>query len=324
MEQLARYLANRVRRPAVDRTGIRGNFDFSLEYAYDDSQGGTASPVLLTRGAATRTRGSMLRFVGILVCLAGVLFAQTLQFEVASIKPADPDAHGSSLMTDRIGGLNATNIPLRAIITMAYGIRDFQLSGGPGWIGTDRYDIIAKPERIENAVEPPDPRSMKDDQRKVRDAQWTERVRSLLADRFGLVVHKETKDQPIYVLTVAKGGPKLTVVTTPGDRQGISGNRGRTQGFAATMSMLANNLANAVGRPVVDKTGLAAKYDWVLEWTPDVPATGPQGADAAQPVDSPGPTIFSALQEQLGLKLESAKGPVETVVIDHVDRPSPN
>jgi len=88
--------------------------------------------------------------------------------------------------------------------------------------------------------------------------------------------------------------------------------------------MLANNLANAVGRPVVDKTGLTAKYDWVLEWTPDAPATGPAGPDANQPVDSPGPTIFTAVQEQLGLKLESTRGPVETIVIDRVDRPSAN
>jgi uncharacterized protein (TIGR03435 family) len=85
--------------------------------------------------------------------------------------------------------------------------------------------------------------------------------------------------------------------------------------------MLANNMANAVGRPVVDKTGLTEKYDWVLEWTPDMPATGP---DAAQSEDSPGPTIFTALQEQLGLKLESTKGPVDTYVIDKVDRPSEN
>jgi uncharacterized protein (TIGR03435 family) len=266
----------------------------------------------------------MLRIAACFICIAGVVFAQGLQFEVASIKPSDPDAHGSSITTDKVGGLSATNIPLRAMITMAYGIRDFQLSGGPGWVGTERFDIIAKPERVPGTVEAPDLREMTDDQRKVRDDRWKARVRSLLADRFGLVVHTETKEQQIYNLIVAKGGPKLTVVTTPGDRQGISGNRGRTQGFAATVSMLANNLANAVGRPVVDKTGLTAKYDWVLEWTPDAPATGPAGPDANQPVDSPGPTIFTAVQEQLGLKLESAKGPVETIVIDRVDRPSAN
>ena len=267
----------------------------------------------------------MLRFTASFVLVVGLALAQApakpLQFEVASIKPSSPDAHGSSMLTDRVGGLNVENMPLRALITNAYGIRDFQLSGGPGWIATERYDIIAKPEKAESAA-PPELNKMTEDQRKSRNEEWSERVRSLLADRFGLVVHKETKEQPVYVLTVAKGGPKLTVVTTPGDRQGISGNRGRTQGFAATIAMLANNLSSTTGRPVVDKTGLTAKYDWVLEWTPDVPAT--QNAEASQSVDSPGPTIFTALQEQLGLKLESSKGPVENIVIDHVDRPSAN
>lgn len=262
------------------------------------------------------------------ILMAGMACAQPAAkapvFDVASIKPADPDAHGSSIMTDKIGGLSATNISLRAMITMAYGIRDFQLTGGPGWVGTERYDIIAKPERVVNTAEPPDIRDMTDDQRKVRDEQWKQRVRSLLADRFGLIVHEETKEQQIYILSVAKGGPKLTVVTTPGDRQGISGNRGRTQGFAATMSLLAGNLANAVGRPVVDNTGLTAKYDWVLQWTPDAAAGGPEAQESAPSADNSGPTIFTALQEQLGLKLESAKGPVENVVIDRVDHPSAN
>lgn len=263
----------------------------------------------------------MQRFIVGFIILAGTASAQSSKFEVASIKPSSPDAHGSSIMTDKVGGLNAENMPLRALITMAYGIRDFQLSGGPGWIGTDRFDIIAKPERVESAAAPPDVQSMTDDQRKVRDDQWKERVRDLLAQRFGLVVHKEVKEEQIYLLTVAKGGPKLTVVTTPGGRQGITSNRGRTQGFAAPISMLATNLSGSVGRPVIDKTDLTAKYDWVLEWTPDMPATG---SDAPQPADAPGPTIFTALQEQLGLKLESSKGPVDTYVIDKVDRPSEN
>jgi uncharacterized protein (TIGR03435 family) len=155
----------------------------------------------------------------------------------------------------------------------------------------------------------------------MRDDQWKERVRALLADRFGLVVHTETKEEPIYVLTVAKTGSKLKAVTpTPGANQGVRGDRGRSQGMAAPVSMLANTLSNIVGRPVVDKTGLTEKYDYVLEWTPDVAAA--ESADSV-PANS-GPTIFTAVQEQLGLKLESSKGPVDTIVIDHVDRPSAN
>ena len=261
-----------------------------------------------------------------LIIVAGATLGQTpaksLEFEVASIKPSNAEGNNSSIMTDKIGGLQVTNVPLRNLITMAYGIRDFQLSGGPGWIGTERYDIIAKPERMETAAEPPDPKTMTESQRQVRDEQWKERVRSLLADRFGLVVHKEMKDGPIYVLSVAKGGAKLKVVTTPGDRQGMSAGRGTSQGYAATISMMTTNLAGTLGRPVVDKTGLNEKYDWVLKWTPDTAAAA--GQDAPQPVDSPGPTIFTALQEQLGLKLESSKGPVENLVIDHVEHPSAN
>ena len=260
-----------------------------------------------------------------LILTAPKVFAQTpatsLHFEVASIKPADPDARGSSIMTDRLGGLSVTNVPLRNIITMAYGIRDFQLSGGPGWIGTDRYNIVAKPERTPAAPpENPDERTMTDDQRKTRDDQWKDRVRSLLSDRFGLVVHTETKEQPVYVLTVAKNGPKLKVATNPGLEQGVRGGRGRSQGMAAPISMLVNTLSSATGRPVVDKTGLTEKYDYVLEWTPDLAAA--ESTDSAP--STSGPTIFTALQEQLGLRLESSKGPVVTIVIDRVDRPSAN
>lgn len=247
--------------------------------------------------------------------------AKPLEFEVASIKPSDPATKGSSILTDRVGGLTVKNVPVKNLITMAYNIRDFQLSGGPGWIGTERYDIVAKPER--NAEAPPDTdlSSMSDDQRKTRDEQWKERVRTLLATRFGLVIHKETKEQSVYVLSVAKGGSKLKVVTpVPGTNQGMRGDRGRAQGMAAPISMLVNNLSSAVGRPVLDKTGLAERYDFVLQWTPDVAAA--ENPDAA-PADS-GPTIFTALQEQLGLRLETAKGPVDTIVIDQIERPSAN
>ncbi len=262
-----------------------------------------------------------MRFAVCFLFTASFLQAQGAKFEVASIKPSSPDAHGSSILTDKVGGLTVENAPVRALITSAYGIRDFQLAGGPGWVGTDRYDVMAKPDKAENAQEPPDIRSMTDDQRKVRDDIWKERMRNLLADRFGLVLHKETREEQIYVLTVGKGGPKLTVVTTPGDRQGINGNRGRTQGFAAPMSMMAMNLSNVTGRPVVDRTGLTEKYDWVLEFDPNVSGAANQDSAAG---DEQRPTIFTALQDQLGLKLESTKGPVDTYVIDNIDRPFEN
>jgi uncharacterized protein (TIGR03435 family) len=251
--------------------------------------------------------------------------AKPLKFEVASIKPSDPNAKGSSVMTDKVGGLRGENMPIRALVTMAYGIRDFQLSGAPGWLSTERYDIAAKPEPVENAGPAAVPRDMTDDQRKVRDEQWRQCVRNLLAERFGLVIHKEVKEEQIFHLVIAKGGPKLTEVTTPGPRQGMSMNTGRAQGFAAPMKMLADNLANTVGRPVVDMTGLTGKYDWKLEWAPDpgIAIPGPNTSQQ-QSLDAPGPTIFTAVQEQLGLKLEAARGPVDTWVIDKIEHPSQN
>lgn len=140
--------------------------------------------------------------------------AKPLAFEVASIKPSDPGAHGSSILTNRAGDLDTENIPLRALIAAAYGVRDFQLTGGPGWVGTERFDIKAKTARMEDAAESPDPRELSDQQRAVRDAQWKEKVLSLLADRFRLVVHKEMKEQQVYWLVIAKGGPKMKLVET--------------------------------------------------------------------------------------------------------------
>jgi bla regulator protein BlaR1 len=253
-------------------------------------------------------------------------FAQ-LTFEVASIKPAGPDAKGSSIQFMPGGGLSMTNIPLRAMITFAYDVRDFQVSGGPGWVGTERFDLRAKADRTDSDG-PVDLAKMTDDQRKTVRDQIDERLRALLADRFQLVVHKETKDQPIYALLVSKNGAKLKEAKEAGGRQGMSMNRGRLEGFAAPMEMLCNVLSNTMGRPVIDKTGLAAKYDFVLEWTPDV------GADARaqgfgdginSPAPAPGgPTIFTALQEQLGLRLDAQKGPVPNIVIDRAEKPSEN
>jgi uncharacterized protein (TIGR03435 family) len=157
---------------------------------------------------------------------------------------------------------------------------------------------------------------MTDAQQKTVREEMGERVRALLADRFQLLVHKEIKDQPIYALAVSKNGAKLQEAKEIGPRQGMNTNRGRMQGFAASTEMLSQVLSNITGRPVVDKTGLTAKYDFVLEWTPDLGTA----ADSA-PV---GPTIFTALQEQLGLRLEPQRGPVPNIVIDRAEKPSEN
>jgi len=172
-----------------------------------------------------------------------------------------------------------------------------------------------------------DPHDLSDEQRKAGDDRTRERLRSLLAERFGLVVHRETRELAVYLLTVSKDGLKLKEVTTAADRHATSGGRGRSQGFAAKVEWLAGILSNITGRPVVDKTGLTGYYDWVLEWTPD--AVGAIQAAPSRPVggasdERSAPPIITALQEQLGLRLEVGKGPVELVVIDEVRRPSAN
>ncbi len=273
----------------------------------------------------------MSRLVKLIVPLAVAAAAQQpgpLTFEVASIKPASADAQGSRIQLMPGGGLKMTNIPVLAMITEAYNVRPFQVSGGPGWIQTDRFDLTARAERATASDVPDDFAKMTDAQRKTRREQTSERLRGLLADRFQLAVHKEMKEQPVYVLVLAKNGPKLKENQNPGPRQGMSMNRGRLEAMAAPMEMLATVLSNNLGRPVVDRTGLTAKYDFVLEFIPDVgsdPGAQGFGDGVNTPAPNPsGPTIFTAIQEQLGLRLESTKAPVETIVIDRVEKPSEN
>jgi len=270
--------------------------------------------------------GIMIRCASLALLLIYPGFAQ-LTFEVASIKPANPDQQGGLIQFMPGGGLKLTNIPLRAMITFAYDVRDFQVSGGQGWVGNERFDVMARPDRA--AVDGPDDfAKMNDDQRKTMRNQIAERLRALLADRFQLVVHREIKEQPIYALVLAKNGSKLQETKETGNQQNMMTNRGRSQGHAIPVDMMAQMLSGITGRPVVDKTGLTAKYDFVLEWTPDMaPDARAQGFGdgVTSPAPAPGgPTIFTALQEQLGLRLDSQKGPVENIVIDRVEKPSEN
>ncbi len=266
------------------------------------------------------------KLLALFCAFAGLLLAQSmskpLEFDVVSVKPSDPAARGSFINVG-VGDLfTAGNMPIRALITFAYEIRDLQLTGGPGWVASDRFDITAKTPRDQLSPGGDDPRSMTDSQREVRNQRLRERCRALLAERFGLVAHHETREETVYYLTVAKGGIKMKVVETPGDRQGMQSNgRGHTQGFAATTKMLTDMLTGATGHTVIDKSGLTGKYDWILDWTPDMAAAN-TGDDAAPQPSAP--TIFTALQEQLGLRLDSGKGPVDIVVIDQIHKPSEN
>ena len=219
------------------------------------------------------------------------------------------------------------------LLTQAYDVREFQISGGPGWINTDRFDIVAKAERSTAAENvPDDPGKMTEEQRKTIGDQMRERLRALLADRFQLALHRETKEQSVYALVVGKSGSKLQESQThegPGPRGPMMRmGRGELSGQGVALDMLTRTLSSQLGRPVIDRTGLKGNFDFKLTWTPDPGQSGgpfgPPGADAPPPPDPNGPSVFTALQEQLGLRLESQKGPVEMLVIDKVEKPSEN
>ena len=254
--------------------------------------------------------------------------AAPLAFDAISIHPTKPGMTTTingvtttrTVTQDMPDGYHVENATVKSLIVDAYIVKWDSLVGGPDWIGINGYDIDAK---VTPAADAPPP--------KLTRAQRRQMIQSLLADRFKLVVHNETKDSLIYELDVAKGGPKLHA-STPGDKAadgiiepdgqfhpGVDNYFGKgvliLQGYP--LSSVADVLSSTELKcPVVDKTGLTGKYDISLRWTPD-----------NTPVDSPlagGPSLFTAVQEQLGLKLISTHGPVKTLVIDHVEPPTPN
>ena len=280
-------------------------------------------------------------FIFLSSSLAGT-FAQTTSngFEVASIKPSDPNTQGITFR-NMPGRLEINGATLRVLIEQAYDIRDFQISGGPKWIDSDRFDVSAK---IEGGANPHPDLTNIPDQRKQMERQ-RKRLQSLLADRFQLKIRRETKEMQAYVLTTAKNGSKLKEAKleepTPVDNKaqlpprgpGIRVGYGRITGQFITLDFLAQILAQQVGRPVIDTTGLTGSYDFALEWTPDpaqgqgpgmMPAPGLPRPDVQASADAGGTSLFAAIQEQLGLKLDSQKAPVEIIVIENVEKPSEN
>jgi uncharacterized protein (TIGR03435 family) len=238
------------------------------------------------------------------VAIATLTLAQTpgldkrAEFEVASVKPTD--TQGSFTFDFPPGGrFSGRNLTVQNLLRIAYGLQDYQISGAPGWIDSAGFDIQARA-----AASPSEP---------TRE-QVREMIQALLADRFQLVVHRETRQLPIYALVVAKGGPRLQAADTDVGRP--KSMVGQMVVRRMSMTTLGNILAFDAKRPVRDETGLNGEFAFKLEWTPGL------GESDAGP--SPRPSLFTAVQEQLGLKLESAKGPIEVLVIDHVGKPSEN
>jgi uncharacterized protein (TIGR03435 family) len=252
-------------------------------------------------------------------------------FDVVAVKPNNSDSRGMRIMF-KPDGYSATNVSPKTLIQTAYGIREDLISGAPGWTDSARYDFEAK-------VAGADVDALK----KLTPEQRRSMLQPALADRFKLKAHTETKQLPVFELVLAKNGSKLKEAT-PGDSyaNGIKGpdgvprggmmrmGRGELTGQGLPISSLVSMLSQELHQTVIDKTRLTGKYDFELAWTPDQGSDpmfkGPEGAqprtDSAP--DASGPSIFTAIQEQLGLRLQSSKGPVETLVVDHIEMPSEN
>jgi uncharacterized protein (TIGR03435 family) len=270
--------------------------------------------------AATRggrgMRSSILLAAALLA--SATLHAQAMKlppsFDVVSIRVNNSGGHAVMLDAEK-NSFTATNVTLMTMLDLAYGMKSDLVLGAPGWASGTRYDIQAKLLDADGI-----------DLEALSDKELQPILRTMLVDRFQLKVHTETKTLPLYELVVAKGGPKLKAspAATPDSQEmphdgSTTVHHGEISGTGVTMARVSSLLSDAVRRTVVDKTGLPGSYDVALKWTPDEDAA----KDAGAPADAP-PSIFIAVQEQLGLKLQAGKGPVQTLVLDHVEKPSEN
>jgi len=271
------------------------------------------------------------------------------KYEVASIKPSSAE-DGRIRMMMMLDGAEFNGVQVQMLLQEAFGVERDRITGEPDWTRSKRFDIAAK-------VAPEDAPKLD----KLKMEQRRAMLLPLLEERFGLKYHHETRELPMYSLVVAKGGPKLKISTAPvppppgapgpggpaapdgsaaagrlsRERPGGPGmirmSPGQIDANGGGMPFLTHALSALVGRSVIDKTELAGNYDFNLKWTPDessMPRMGPNaGGPPPQgdaPIDPNGPTLFTALEEQLGLKLQSEKGKVDVIVIDHIDVPTEN
>jgi uncharacterized protein (TIGR03435 family) len=217
------------------------------------------------------------------------------RFEVASIKPSADDSGHSGMHTDQ-GRLTGENVTLRRCIQSAYSIGPNLIFGGPDWLDKDHFQIDAKAGSLPDG-----------------GGDLMAMLQTLLAERFRLGLHRETRPLPAYVLEVAKGGPKLE--KAPDDaRQKTDAQRNRITSQATTLDHFAEVLSRHVDYPVVNRTGLDGKFNLKLEWSPE----------SSRPESNAGPSLFTAVQEQLGLRLRAQKAPIEVLVIDRAERPTEN
>jgi uncharacterized protein (TIGR03435 family) len=233
-------------------------------------------------------------------------------FEVATIKPSKPDDQRKAFIV-RGNEFHIINQPLTQMISFAFDVQAKQVIGLPDWAESDKFDIDGKP----------------DGEGAPNGKQWKIMIQKLLADRFGLKFHKDKKELSVYVLSVSKTGEKMT--KNDSSPNGLPGlffqGLGKLNVRNALMSDFTGLMQSAVlDRPVVDQTGLTGRFDFSLNWTPDDSQFGGMGAKVPPPtdtVDAP-PNLYTAIQEQIGLKLEATRAPADVMVIDNVQKPSSN
>ena len=234
-------------------------------------------------------------------------------FEVATVKRSDPDERSRLLMMESDHKFIGKNFTLKLLIAAAYDLNPVTISGGPEWVVSEHFDIVA--------LTPGDVRPTRQEQMRM--------MRDLLTERFKLAFHREAKEFSIYELQIAKGGPKLKTSAAAADVPPVMGpgvvypQKIEMPGRNASMADFVAVMQRAIlDRPVVDKTGLTGRYDFDLVWAPDETQFG--GGVPVASADAPSPPLFTAMQEELGLRLEATRGLVQALVVDRVERPSEN
>lgn len=228
------------------------------------------------------------------LCVWSAVAADAPRFEAAAIHPHDPKLRLSTMQFANSGDISIYGMTIRNLICLAWSLPEERVVAGPKWLGSDLYDVQAKAPRGSSSGE---------------SERWA-RIQTLLTERFHLRAHRETKNESVYFLRVAKGGLRMEPDSS---RSG--------KGSILPWSLIVSELSRIVGRPVIDQTGLKGAWHFGLRY---MTADGTAAARGIGLGSEPGPSIFTAVQEQLGLRLDAGKGPVDELVIDSVERPSGN
>ena len=249
------------------------------------------------------------RFFVLALLGAPLVRGQSVQprFEAAAIRRNTAGAGGPELITEEGGMLSVRNFSVRTLVRLGWHLREVEVLGGPAWMDSEGYDVQAKGNPS------------------ATDAQLRLMVQALLAERFQLVIHREMRELPVYAMIVGKNGPKIHE-SDANSRPDVKTTASRITAQKVRLSILAQLLSPMLDRPVLDRTGLDGRYDFDLQWSADGELATAKDAGARAPgaLDAAGASIFTAIQEQLGLRLETQKGPAEVLVVDRVERPSEN